>query len=219
MQLTLLISISLVAVTQGFTGFRAPVSSTRFSSGIARAPTSALRMSDEPSVELVPLEKTNIENSAAVTGGVLGFVLAGPIAGILFAAVTNYVVKKEDDSGEALRGLGKTVIESWNFVTKLNAKYDISTKISETVKKSLDSSDSEALTSAREAYSKATIKVTELNKQYDLVGKGKEVLVTGSVLSDAAIDKVMEMNDKYDFVETAKKTANTVVKKVKDSTA
>ncbi len=81
-------------------------------------------MSEEGSkFELVPLEKTNIENSVAVTGGILGFVLGGPVIGLILAAVTSYVAKKDNDSGEALRGIGKTVIESYNFINKLNSKF------------------------------------------------------------------------------------------------
>ena len=57
----------------------------------------------EENTNIVPVDKVNIENAAAVTGGFLGFVLAGPLAGVFLAALTNYVVKKENDSGEALR--------------------------------------------------------------------------------------------------------------------
>ena len=60
-------------------------------------------MSDDENTNIVPVDKANIENAAAVTGGFLGFVLAGPLAGVILAAFTNYVVKKDNDSGEALR--------------------------------------------------------------------------------------------------------------------
>ena len=49
------------------------------------------------------MDKENIENAAAVTGGILGLVLSGPVGALILAALTNYVVKKENDSGEALR--------------------------------------------------------------------------------------------------------------------
>ena len=57
----------------------------------------------EEDANIVPLEKENIENAAAVTGGFLGFVLAGPVAGLVLAALTNYVVKKDNDTGDILR--------------------------------------------------------------------------------------------------------------------
>ncbi len=65
--------------------------------------SSSLFMSDGENANMVPVDKQNVENAAAVTGGILGFVLAGPVAGLVLAAVSNYVVKKDNDSGEALR--------------------------------------------------------------------------------------------------------------------
>merc|ERR1711916_178178 len=97
-------------------------------------------------VELVPLDKTNIEAAAAVTGGILGLVLTGPVGAVILAALTNYVVKKENESGEALRGLGKTVVESYNFLNKLNSKYELSDKVSKSVGAAVDSAESESET-------------------------------------------------------------------------
>lgn len=79
------------------------------------------------STDLVPVDKVNIENSAAVTGGLVGFFIGGPVIGVILAAITNYVAKKEDEdlAAEAVRGVGKTVIESVNFLTKFNNKYKV----------------------------------------------------------------------------------------------
>ena len=59
---------------------------------------------------LVPVEKANIENAAAVTGGIVGFALGGPVVALILAAVSNYAVKKDNDAGIALRGFGKVVM-------------------------------------------------------------------------------------------------------------
>ena len=42
------------------------------------------------------------------------------------------------------RGLGKTVVESYNFLTKINSKYQISDKLGDTVSKAVDSAASES---------------------------------------------------------------------------
>lgn len=169
---------------------------------------------DNKPVELVPLDKVNIENSAAVTGGVLGLVLGGPVFGLIFAAITNYVAKNENEAGEAIRGVGKTVIGSYNFLNKLNAKYGIANKIGTSIESVASSSDSEVVEKTKTALETATSKIDDLNNEYDLVGKGKELLVAASTLSDAALDKVVDLNKKYDFVGTAKKTAVDVIEKV-----
>jgi hypothetical protein len=118
-------------------------------------------MSTEPeapepskSVVLVPLDKVNIENAAAVTGGILGFVLGGPALAAIFAAVTNYVSKKDGESGEALRGVGKTVIESYNFLNKINTKYSVTGKVGSSVSKAVSGveTDSDILDKVKSTY-------------------------------------------------------------------
>lgn len=178
---------------------------------------SRLRMSDAPTPEpssIIPVDKENVENAAAFTGGILGFVLAGPVGGIILAALTNYVSKKENESGEALRGIGKTVVESVNFLRKLNGKYQVTDKVAETVSKAVDTGDNEVIGTVKTASSK----VKELNDEYDLVGKGKDVIGVAKTLSEAALEKIEELNSKYDFIELAKKTANTAVEKIKEQT-
>lgn len=148
--------------------------------------------------ELVPIDKVTIENSAAVTSGLVGFVLGGPVFAVILAAITNYVSKKDNESGVALRGVGKTVIESYNFLTKLNSKYEVTDKIGSSLEKAVSSvdTDTDIVEKVKSTYSSTTSKITELNEQYDLVGKGKEVLVATATLSDSAIDKLLELNAK-----------------------
>lgn len=201
-------------------GFRVSRPMTNKYAGVQRTDIMRRTMSYSNDENLVPLDKVNIENSAAVTGGILGFVLGGPVFALIFAAVSNYVSKKENESGEAIRGVGKTVIESYNFLNKLNTKYSVTDKIGEAAEKAVGSieSDSDIVDKVKTTYSSTTGKFKELDEQYELVSKGKEVLVASATLSDAAIDKLVELNNKYDFVQTTKKAATDAVDKVKDQT-
>ena len=72
------------------------------------------------------------------------FIIIGPLGGVLLAAISSYVSKKNDETGEAVRGFGKTSLEVYNYLTKLNGKYEITDKISTTVSKQLDSLDVES---------------------------------------------------------------------------
>jgi len=175
-------------------------------------------MSDDENTNIVPVDKANIENAAAVTGGFLGFVLAGPLAGVILAAFTNYVVKKDNDSGEALRGIGKTVVESYNYLAKMNAKYGISAKAGEAIGKAIDNAavENESLQTLKETLDTSTKKVSELNKEFDLVGKAKQLTSTAADLSDKAIDAVDEANTKYDFVKVVKDSTNKAIDAVRE---
>jgi hypothetical protein len=178
--------------------------------GINHVKTIVLRMSEEPvkteapKTELVPVDKVNIENAAAVTGGILGFVLGGPVLAAILAAITNYVAKKEGESGEAIRGVGKTVVESFNFLTKLNSKYNITGKVADTVGSAVSSieTDSEVFDTVKKTYATTVTKISEIDKEYDLASKGKEVLIAAGTLSDAALDKLTELNAKVKFICT-----------------
>lgn len=173
---------------------------------------------DDKSYEIVPLEKKNIENAAAVTGGILGFVIGGPVLGLFLAATSNYVSKQETDPGEALRGLGKTVIDSYNFIVKVNTKYSVADQVKDkvaTVTSSIQT-DSETLDTVKKTVNTATAKLEEINKEYDLVSKGKEAISTAADFSDSAIEKVIELNKKYDFVASIKKVVADLVVKIKD---
>jgi hypothetical protein len=162
------------------------------------------RLADTPKYELVPVDKTNVESAAAVTGGVLGFVLGGPVWGVILAAVSNYVVKKEDDSGEALRGFGKTAVESYNFLNKINAKYEISGKLSSALSDLISTvskkTDSDVLDNVTKTVSETVSKVDKINKEYDLVSKSKEAITAAAQLSDVAIDKAVELNQKVSYL-------------------
>lgn len=148
--------------------------------------------------QLVPIEKTTVENAAAVTGGFVGFALGGPVVALFLAAVSNYVVKKDNDAGAALRGFGKVVIESYNYLTTVNNKYDLTSKASETLKSTVSkaASEYESLDQVTKTLDTTVTKVSEINKEFDLVTKAKQALVAAGTLSDAAFEKVDELNTK-----------------------
>lgn len=159
-----------------------------------------LQMSEK--TDLVPLEKTNIENAAAVSGGIVGLAIGGPVFGIILAAVSNYVSKKEDsDYGSALRGFGKTVIESYNFLTTLNNKNDITGSASSSFDKFITNAEieSEGFGKFTKASDNFVSKVKDFNAEYDLLGKGKQVIIAGSALTDAALERIEELNAKVKF--------------------
>ena len=111
------------------------------SSRIARSSRTQLF---EKGTEMIPVEKTTIEQAAGVTGGILGLILAGPVGAIVFAAISNFVAKKDKEAGEAIRGVGKTIVESFNFLTKLNDKYNLTGKAATAIGGAVSSIETES---------------------------------------------------------------------------
>ena len=165
---------------------------------------SARPLFNEPSsrTDLVPVEKANIENAAAVSGGIVGFAIGGPALGLILAALANYASKKEgSDYGVALRGFGKTVIESYNFLITLNNKYDATGAASSKLDNFLTSAEiqSEGFGKFTKTVGSVGTKVQEINGEFDLVGKGKQIVIAASTLSDAALEKLEELNAKVSY--------------------
>jgi hypothetical protein len=162
--------------------------------------TPKLRLAEpeKGSYELVPVDKANIESAASFTGALLGLVLFGPIGAAVLAATVNYVSKKDNDAGEALRGLGKTVVESVNFLKKVDSKYELTDNVVSTVSSAVDNikTESETIETVKKSLTTVVSKVKEVNDEYDLVSKGKEVIGIVGTLSDAALEKVDELNQK-----------------------
>lgn len=159
-----------------------------------------LALNDAPKYEIVPLEKENIENAASVTGGIVGFFVLGPIGGVVVAALSNWLVKKDNEGGDALRGVGNAVVNAYNYLSKINAKFDISTKISSTVSDVVEQTAPEDVKSKFDDYGS---KVSAIVTEYDLVTKGKALAKASADLSEVALEKLDDLNTKYDFVKTA----------------
>lgn len=191
-----ILSLLIALLVSSATAFRVAPKASLF---VGR-PTKTFRlaMADETKYEIVPVEPETVQSAAAVTGGIVGFVLAGPVGALVLAAISNFVTKKDSDSGEALRGFGKTVIEAYNFLNKINAKYQVTDKVGAAITETVSSvaKDSDAIETIKKTYTETISKVEEINTEFDLVSKGTEAVKAAGELSDQAIEKIVELNEK-----------------------
>lgn len=221
--LTLLVLVCVIVLSLGYNIKTLPLrfrsNALRLISNKQQQQQGKLFMSNEK-FDIIPTNDDTVKNASAVTTGFVGFVLGGPVVAIILAALANYAAKKDNDLGVALKGVGKTVIDSANYLRKLNSKYDITTKTANSITKTVSSfeTDSEALKTVKDTVGSVVETITKLDKEYDLVSKGTTVVDTAAKFSDLALEKVEELNAKYDFVETSKKLVNSAVEKVKEST-
>jgi len=132
-------------------------------------------------------------------------------------------VKRDGEVGDVIRGFGKVSLDVFNFLLKLNGKYDLTSKASVAAKSAVDKlkeSDSDGTLGKLEtSLAAATAKLSSLDMEFGLVEKGKQVLGYAGDLSVKAIDKSIELNSEYkltDKVTEAVKAAATT--KNKDGT-
>ena len=214
----LLLVVVLSSIVCISLGYKPILSSFRFN-GLAKKSydnrqVGRLFMSEEKKFDIIPMNDDTIKQAGAFTTGFIALVLVGPVGAIVMAALANYAAKKDNDVGTAIKGIGKSVIESTNYLKKLNSKYDITTKTAASITNAVSSIDSEF----KETVGTVVETITKLDKDYDIVSKGSIVVDTAAKFSDLALEKVEELNAKYDFVETSKKLVNTAVEKVKEQT-
>ena len=190
----------------------ASTSAFRPSFRTAVGPKKLLTLKAAPKYEIVPVEKETVESAASVTGAVVGFLFLGPLGSLFGAAFSNWLVKKDGEGGEALRGVGKAVVDAYNYVNKINSKLDVTGKVGTAVGDALEkaSAESESASKIAEVISKGKNIITE----YDFVTKATAFAKASVELTTQAVDKADELNSKYDLVNKAVKTATSAVSDV-----
>lgn len=54
-----------------------------------------------------------------------GFVIGGPVLAAILAVAANYGSKRENEVGVAVRAVAKSAIDTFNFLSTINSKYDV----------------------------------------------------------------------------------------------
>jgi hypothetical protein len=74
---------------------------------------------------LVPISEERVQFTAGVIGGIAGFAVAGPVGATIGAGFANFASKTEEDVGDIIKNLSKTSLEVYNYVVKLDNKYEV----------------------------------------------------------------------------------------------
>ena len=74
---------------------------------------------------LVPISEESVQFTAGVIGGIAGFAVAGPVGATIGAGFANFASKTEEDVGDIIKNLSKTSLEVYNYVVKLDNKYEV----------------------------------------------------------------------------------------------
>lgn len=142
-------------------------------------------ISEPPKVEtiprahaIVPINEATIEFTSGVVGGVAGFALAGPAGSVFGASVFNFLSRQvEGDLTEAISNTAKKSIELYNYMAKLDAKYQILARSKKSLSSSIHKIKSsknispEALEAAEKMELKLALvakKIDDINGEYDL---------------------------------------------------
>ena len=169
---------------------------------------------------IIPINSENVEFTSGILGGALALALgASPVLAIVAAAAANYISKKEDlgELNEFIQAISKASLNSVNFLARLDAKYTILGKISESLDKSIsDLKKSDGGTAETFKKIEDSLKqIQQLADEIDLLEGGKQALgAVGDVL-ETSIDKAVDANEEYKLTERAAEAAKKAIEKAK----
>jgi hypothetical protein len=184
----------------------------------APAPAPAPKVVKETAI--VPIKEETVEFTAGILGGLAGFAVGGPVLGAIFAAAANYASKNENEVGEVMSAVSKTSIEVYNYLAKLDTKYEVLDKAKGSLEKALDKlkaqgGNAEAVDKVEKALKTTTSKISELNDEYDLVGGGVTALGVIGDLVEKAVKRFGELNEEYALTSKATEALKGAIDKAK----
>jgi hypothetical protein len=189
--------------------------------------STALRMSDGEEKEgggaLVPIKEETVEFTAGILGATAGFLAGGPVLAFIVGAAANYVSKMDGDVADVVQAVSKSSIQIFNYLTRLDQKYEILDKTKDKLEEAVDglkakgTVDPEALSKVETALETTKSKIEEINDEYDLVGAGMTALGVVGDLVEKAVKKAGELNEEYQLSGKALDALKTSVDKAKDA--
>ena len=175
------------------------------------------------STAIVPINEETVEFTAGILGGIVGFSIGGPVLGAIAAAAANYASKTDAEVGEVLSAVSKSSIEIFNYVSKLDSKYEVLDKAKAQLESALektknsDSASAETVQKIESALANTNSKIREINDEYDLVGTGVTALGVVGDLIEKAIIKAGELNEEYKLSDKTTKAISEAVEKAKNA--
>jgi len=173
---------------------------------------------------IIAINQETVEFTSGVLGAALALAFgASPVLAVVAAAAANYISKKEDlgELNEFVNGLSTASLNTFNWFGKLDSKYTILGKLTDTLDKSIEQlknsegESAETIKKIEETVSKTTKQIQTLADELDVVEGGKQVLgAVGDVL-EAGIDKAVDANEEYKLTDRAAEAAKKAVDKVK----
>merc|ERR1712071_701770 len=164
--------------------------------------------------KLVAIKEENVEFTAGIIGGIAGFAIGGPVIGAIGAAAANYAAKTDNEVSDIISAVSKSSIEVYNYLVKLDDRYELLTKAKASLEsalaklKSNESVDNETVKKVEAALATTTAKISEINEEYDVVGAGVTAFGVFGDLIEKAVTKAGELNEEYKLTDKALTSLN-----------
>lgn len=176
----------------------------------------------DPGMAIIPINRENVEFASGVLA--LGTALAfgaSPVFAVVAAAAVNYVSRKDDlgELNELVQAISKASLSTFNWFAKLDSKYTLLGKLSESLENALgelknsNSESAETYKKIEETVLKTTEQISKLATEIDLLDGGKQALGAVGEVIETSIDKALDANKEYNLTERAVEAAKKAIKK------
>jgi len=183
------------------------------------------RVAADPGMAIIPINRENVEFASGVLA--LGTALAlgaSPILAVVAAAAVNYVSRKDDleELNELVLAISKASLNTFNWIARLDTKYTLLGKLSESLDnsiselKSSNSDNAETYKKIEETVSKTTEQISRLATEIDLLDGGKQALGAVGEVLESSIDKALDANKEYKLTERAAEAAKKALDKARE---
>jgi hypothetical protein len=176
---------------------------------------------EENNGSIVLIKEETIEFTAGLIGGIVGCALGGPILGTALGAATgNSLSKSSAEAGDVVKKVSQSSIELYNYLSKLEGKYGAIDRAREAIVESYERLKAEdnipfiepdELANIEDIFSTASIKLEEINAEYDLRGGSMQVLGALGELTEKAVKMGVDLSDEYELSRKIKEVFNDMV--------
>lgn len=170
---------------------------------------------------IIAINQETVEFTSGILGGALALALGAnlPFA-VAAAAAANYISKKDGlgEVNQLIQAVSTASLGTVNWFGKLDSKYTILGKLTDSLDKSLDELKNGEGASAQtvKTIEETTKKIQQLADEIDLIEGGKQALgAVGDVL-ETSIDKAFDVNKEFKLTERAAGAAKKAIDNAKD---
>mmetsp|Transcript_15838 Transcript_15838/g.28885 ORF Transcript_15838/g.28885 Transcript_15838/m.28885 type:complete len:240 (-) Transcript_15838:110-829(-) len=167
-----------------------------------RARGGAEQAKAKETVELVKINTENIQTTAGILTGLVGFLLGGAFVGAGLFAVGSYLARKEDDTAKGLKGISNYTLEALNYTADMDRKYQVTESIANTLSgalsKAIKPEDKASVDSAVKTLSDTVASIDEELQIGKSVGG---ITLSASEYAAAAVGELVKFNEENKVTE------------------
>mmetsp|Transcript_45098 Transcript_45098/g.107214 ORF Transcript_45098/g.107214 Transcript_45098/m.107214 type:complete len:239 (-) Transcript_45098:147-863(-) len=163
----------------------------------------ALQAEATERVELVKINTANVQTTAGLLSGLVGFLLGGIFVGAGLFAAGSYIARQEGEFSKGLQGVSEMTLEALNFTAGMDNKYQVTGKLGQAVNETLASTiKPQDRANVESAVRTLSDTVTSIDEELGIRRSVGPITLSASEYAAAAVGELVKFDDKNKVSET-----------------